>query len=83
MRRRVKTFLEKTRAMGVSGYSVKTGWTHESWAPALGLELILFSSIKPKHLEHGRHFPALRQIVKGLKSRFRDCGFDMYTRPSR
>lgn len=80
LRQRVKTFLEKTGAMGVSGYNVETGWTHASWAPAMGLELMLFSSIGAKHLEHGRHFPALRDIVKVLQSRFHDCGFDLYTR---
>ncbi len=81
VRRRVKTFLEKTWAMGVSGYSVETGWTG-TWAPALGLELMLFSSIKEEgiQLEDGRHFPALRRVVKGLRERFDDCGFDLFTR---
>ena len=79
--RRVKTFREKTGAMGVSGYSVETGWTGV-WAPALGLELMLFSSIKEDgiQLENGRHFPALRRVVERLREKFEDCGFDLYTR---
>lgn len=76
VRRRVKTFLDKTNAMGVSGYSVETGWTG-AWAPALGLELMLFSSIKEDEiqLENGRHFSALRRVVERLQKRFEDCGF--------
>ena len=79
--RRVATFLEKTRAMGVSGYSVETGWTGR-WAPAAGLELMLFSSIREAgiQLENGRCFPALRRVVEGLQNRFEDCGFDLFTR---
>ena len=79
--RRVKTFLDKTGAMGVSGYAVETGWTGR-WAPALNLELMLFSSIKEEEiqLENGRHFQALRRIVEDLRDRFRDCGFNLYTR---
>lgn len=67
--------------MGVSGYSVETGWTG-TWAPALGLELMLFSSIKEEgiQLEDGRHFSALRRVVKELRERFDDCGFDLFTR---
>ena len=79
--RRVATFLEKTHAMGVSGYSVETGWTGR-WAPAVGLELMLFSSIKEDgvQLGNGRHFPILRRIVEELQGRFEDCGFDLFTR---
>ena len=79
--RRVATFLEKTHAMGVSGYSVETGWTGR-WAPAVGLELTLFSSIKEEGIQlgNGRHFPALRRIVEELQRRFEDCSFDLFTR---
>ena len=55
------------------------------WAPALNLELMLFSSIKEEEiqLENGRHFQALRRIVEDLRDRFRDCGFNLYTRTRR
>ena len=81
VRHRVRKFLEKTGAVGISGYGVETGWT-DTWAPALALELMLFSSISPKdlQLENGRHFPALRRIVESLQTRFDDCEFDLFTR---
>lgn len=81
VRHKVKNFLDRTQAMGISGYGVETGWT-DNWAPALALELMLFSSIKTEdlHLENGRHFPALRRIAAKLQARFDDCEFDLYTR---
>ena len=79
--RRIKTFLDKTGAMGVSGYGATTGWT-DLWAPAAALELMLFSSIKMQdiNLDDGRHFKRLSKVVKSLQDKFADCEFDLYTR---
>ena len=80
--RRIKTFLDKTGAMGVSGYAAATGWTDTLWAPAAALELMLFSSIKIEDIDlnDGRHFRRLSKIVKSLQGQFADCEFDLYTR---
>ena len=80
--RRIKTFLDKTGAMGVSGYAAATGWTDTLWAPAAALELMLFSSIKIHDIDlsDGRHFRRLSKIVKSLQGQFADCEFDLYTR---
>ena len=77
----IEAFQEKTKAMGVSGYSKATGWTGR-WAPALALELILFSSIReqPIDLRNGKHFSRLRGLAKSLQRRFEDCGFYLYDR---
>lgn len=79
---RIKTFLDKTGAMGVSGYGANVGWTDASWAPAVALELLFFSSIREQKidLEAGRYFRRLNKIVKNLQGRFPDCEFDLYTR---
>ena len=79
---RVKAFLDKTGAMGVSGYGATTGWTDILWAPAAALELMLFSSIRMQgiDLDNGRHFKRLNEVVKKLQSTFPDCKFDLCTR---
>ncbi len=78
---RVKTFLGKTRAMGVSGYATEAGWT-DTWAPAGALELMLFSSIKSNEIDlrNGKHFKKLSKVVESLQDKFADCQFDLYTR---
>ena len=80
--RRIQTFLDKTGAMGVSGYGAAVGWTDTLWAPAAALELMLFSSIKMQEIDlsDGRHFRRLSKIVKSLQDQFADCEFDLYTR---
>ena len=79
---RIKTFLDKTCAMGVSGYGADVGWTNVSWAPSAALELLFFSSIREQeiNLEAGRYFRRLNKIVKNLQDKFPDCEFDLYTR---
>ncbi|MYH61808.1 MAG: hypothetical protein F4148_08595 [Caldilineaceae bacterium SB0675_bin_29] len=79
---RIKMFLDKTGAMGVSGYGADVGWTDASWAPAAALELVFFSSIREQKidLKVGRHFRRLNKIVRNLQDRFEDCEFDLYTR---
>lgn len=78
---RARTFVARTSAMGISGYGVDTGWT-DNWAPAVALELMLFSSISslPVDLTNGKHFQRLGDLVADLKKRFKDCSFEMYTR---
>ena len=80
--RSIKTFMDKTGAMGVSGYRADTGWTDTLWAPAAALELLLFSSIKMQDvdLSDGRYFKRLSKIVRSLQDQFADCEFDLYTR---
>ena len=79
--RRLKAFMDKTGAMGVSGYRVAAGWT-DTWASAGALELMLFSSIAARDvdLSDGKYFKRLDKIVKSLKEKFPDCEFDLYTR---
>ena len=79
--RRIKAFLDRTGAMGVSGYTASAGWT-DTWAPAAALELMLFSSIKTMDIDlcDGRHFKRLSGVVKSLQDKFADCEFDLYTR---
>ena len=79
---RVRTFLDATGAMGVSGYGAETGWTDVLWAPAAALELLLFSSIRAREIDlaDGKHFKRLSKIVNKLQNQFADCEFDLYTR---
>lgn len=79
--RRIKTFLDVTGAMGVSGYRATAGWT-DTWAPAAALELMLFSSIRMQDIDlaDGRQFKRLSAIVKSLQEKFPDCEFDLVTR---
>lgn len=81
VRQRVKTFVDKTGAMCVSGYAAAAGWT-DTWAPAGALELMLFSSIASNaiDLSDGKHFKRLRKVVESLQGKFADCRFDLYTR---
>ena len=80
VRRRIKMFLARTQAMGVSGYSGEVGWAGKS-APALALELMLFNSIEEDRisLAESKDVPKLRRIIGRLQERFPDCGFDLYT----
>ena len=82
VRQRVKTFLRRTGAMGVSGYAAEAGWTDTFSAPAVALELMLFSSIASEaiDLSDGKHFKKLRKVVESLQDKFADCQFDLYTR---
>ena len=74
--------MDKTGAMGVSGYRADTGLTDTLWAPAAALELLLFSSIKMQDvdLSDGRYFKWLSKIVRSLQDQFADCEFDLSTR---
>ena len=80
--RRIKTFLDVTGAMGVSGYGATTGWTDTWEPPAAALELMLFSSISMQAIDlaDGRQFMRLSTIVKSLQEKFPDCEFDLVTR---
>lgn len=90
---RLYAFIKKTGAMGVSGYKVEAGWTSalESsrhgrrpipGAPALALELLLFSTIhtEPIDLTNGQHFGRLRRLAANLDCRFKECEFELKTR---
>ena len=79
---RIKTFLDVTGAMGVSGYGATTGWTDTWEPPAAALELMLFSSIRMQDIDlaDGRQFQRLNTIVKSLQEKFADCEFDLFTR---
>ena len=90
---RLRDFMEKTGAMGVSGYTVEAGWTSAvdsdgrtrppvPGAPALALELLFFSTLRSESIDltDGKQFRRLRRVADDLKKRFRDCGFKMLTR---
>ena len=79
---RIRTFLDATGAMGVSGYCAETGWTDVLQVPAAALELLLFSSIRGQRIDlaDGRHFKRLSKIVTELQGKFPNCEFDLYTR---
>lgn len=78
----IREFMEDTGATVVSGYSVETGWADIMSAPALALELILFSSITDIPLDDGRKRRRLSSIGEDLNNRFRDCGFRLHTNES-
>ena len=66
----------------VSGYAVETGWADTKFAPALALELVLFSSITDISLDDGRSRRRLKSIGEAIGKRFPDCGFRLHTKES-
>ena len=78
----IRGFMEHTGATVVSGYAVETGWADTKSAPALALELILFSSITDIPLDDGRKRRGLKPIEEDLACRFRDCKFRLHTKES-
>ncbi len=90
---RLRDFMQKTGAMGVSGYTVEAGWASAvdykgrtsppvPGAPALALELLLFSTLSTASIDltDGKQFRRLRRVADDLSERFPDCGFQMHTR---
>ena len=78
----IRGFMEQSGATVVSGYAVETGWTDTKSAPALALELMLFSSITDILLDDGRSRRRLNSIGEDLGKRFQDCGFRLHTKES-
>ena len=78
----IEDFMTKSKAAVVSGYTVETGWTDTTYAPALALEMMLFSSIKDVKLDDGRSRRRLKSIAENLSDRFEDCGFRLHTKAS-
>ena len=52
------------------------------FAPALALELVLFSSITDISLDDGRSRRRLKSIGEAIGRRFPDCGFRLHTKES-
>ena len=77
----IREFMENTGATVVSGYAVETGWADVS-APALALELTLFSSITDIPLDDGQKRRKLNSIRERLDKRFPDCGLRLHTKKS-
>ena len=81
---KVEELMRDSGATVVSGYTKDAGWTDETYPPALALELILFSSAATNGVKFG--YSSSRQklvkIAEGLKRRFPDCGFELYTKES-
>ena len=79
---RLQEFLQKTGAMGVSGYGADISWSDTKWPPALALELMLFSSIKSEDIDltDGRSDRRLQPLAEKLKSRFPECEFKLRTK---
>ena len=79
---RLRAFMTKTGATGVSGYRSDVGWSDTTWPPALALELMLFSSIEAEGiaLGDGRSARKLRRLAADLQKRFPECKFELYTK---
>ena len=91
---RLREFMDRTGAIGVSGYKTDVGWAgalesngrrrRVPGAPALALELMFFSTIRTEgiQLADGRSSPRLEPIAKDLQRRFQDCKFELKLRGS-
>ena len=84
----LRDFMARTKAAAISGYTKEAGWTSAleagvRGAPALALELLLFSTLKTQaiDLRDGRSFGRLHPLAADLRKRFPDCGFKLRTRP--
>ena len=75
-------FMTDSGAAVVSGYAGEIGWTSTTAAPALALELMLFSSAHSIKVEDGRSRPSLEKVVADLRDRFEDCRFRLHTKES-
>lgn len=77
---RIKTFLRKTEARGISGYGKPVGWTDVRGPAAVALELMLFSTISTEqiNLADGRSFRKLTKPVNELKKKFEKCEFNLH-----
>ena len=61
--KRIRDFVEKTGAAAVSGYTKDVGWASARWAPAVALELMLFSSIRSERVNlNGRNETVERKL---------------------
>lgn len=80
-------FMERTGASFVTGYTKEVYWASEQWAPAVALDLILFSSIRdqrdinfrgPKTTK--RSIKPMRDLVDRLKDNeiFKKCGLRLF-----
>lgn len=78
----IREFMERSGAVVVSGYTAEIAWANTNFAPALALELVLFSSIADIPLYDGRSRRRLKSIAESLGSRFEDCGFRLHTKES-
>ena len=74
--------MQQSGATVVSGYVVEIGWADTKFAPALALELVLFSSITDFPLDDGRSRRRLKSIAETIDERFPDCGFRLCTKES-
>ena len=79
---RAREFMHATGATYVSGYSRETGWTDIMEAPALALELILFSSIITHSIDltDGRSRRKMLNLAADLRKSFKSCGFALLTK---
>lgn len=79
---RARKFMDGTGATYVSGYNRETGWADIMYAPAVALELILFSSIKTLSVDltHGRSKPKMMRLAAELQRSFETCGFELYSK---
>lgn len=82
--REIRKFMERTWAMGVSGYRVEGDWVNLD-RPTLALDLMLFSAIAEEgtDLANGKQYGKLVRIKESLQKRFADCEFELYHRLER
>ena len=75
----ITEFMTHSGATVVSGYAAEIAWADTADAPALALELMLFSSIQDIELGDLSH---LKSTADEVSNRFKDCGFALYTKES-
>ena len=78
----ISQFMTNSGATVVSGYAGEIGWTSTTYAPALALELMLFSSAHSIKIQDGRSRRRFKEIADNLSDRFKDCRFRLHTKES-
>lgn len=86
-RERVRKFIRDTNAACVTAYSKSVAWADVISAPAVALELMLFSSIRQKGVtfSDGRSVGGLRTLIQNLFNEsviFDKCGLELFTKDS-
>ena len=83
-RTEAQNFIQRTGASFVTGYSKSGYWLSEQWAPAVALDLILFSSIRDAGIDFKgqKSLEPMRELVKRLKQNkiFEECGLELFTK---
>ena len=84
----VRAFMDGTGATCVTGYGAEVGWADTTFAPAVALELMVFSSISVQGIsfddrrKDGKNIKALKNLIKRFNSNeiFKECGLGLCTK---